>query len=100
MELTNGNLIIKYENGQSTTPQEADISPELQKLKTEMEKNGDKKLTKEDLEKKLRKLEKNKQGGKEPKKSNLGLKIGIGIGAIAALGVAGVIISKLRKKKY
>jgi len=61
VELSDGNLVIKYENGQVTTPQEEDISPELKKLKTEMEKSGTKKLTKEELEQQLRELEKQEQ---------------------------------------
>ena len=102
VEIANGNLKIKYENGYSITFQKEDISPELQKLKTEMEKNGDKKLTKEELEKELQKLknQKNQPTSEKPKNKPWGLIIGaVSIAVVGLVGLVILIRLKNRKRK-
>ncbi|MCE8163377.1 MAG: hypothetical protein I3273_03515, partial [Candidatus Moeniiplasma glomeromycotorum] len=106
VELTNqGDLVITYQSNSGQNPstlKNETLSPALAKIKENMEKTGIKKLTKEELEEQLRELEEQMQKleqGEEtkPKKSNLGLKIGIGV-AIGAAMILGVILTKKVKK--
>src|ERR1044072_8805147 len=58
IELTKeGDLSIEYNRGGQKTVKNGDIPTELVKVKENMEKNGIKKLTKEDLARQLRDLE-------------------------------------------